>query len=95
MNIQICPVCTGNGYTTENDRYDGYISHNCKRCEGTGRIMTRTYSFDVPFGTDMNKIYPIDNQIIEWIRLIPTMINKSEPEVKRGGFGEKNISVSN
>jgi hypothetical protein len=78
MKVQICPMCEGNGFTTENDRFAGYISAGCTRCNSTGRIITRIYSFDVPFGTDMNKIYPIDNQIIEWIRLIPTMLNKKD-----------------
>lgn len=80
MTISICPDCNGEGFRSENDRYDGWVSIACKRCNNTGRIKTRKYSFEIPYGTDDGNIRAIDNQIYEWIRLIPTMLKKSEPK---------------
>jgi hypothetical protein len=78
MSIAICPDCNGEGFGIVRDRWDNH-EVPCVRCNKTGRVITFKYFFDIPFNTDMQKIYPIDNQIHEWIRLIPTMINKSEP----------------
>jgi len=72
MRVEICDVCNGTG-ELKFDTREGYSSEKCKKCNGYGRILTRTYSYQVPFNTNVQLIYPVDSQIIQ-------LINKLEKE---------------
>lgn len=77
MNVIICKSCKGGGTV---EQYRGYRNEydtvKCTRCNGTGRLLTRTYTVEFPFGTSTSITYKFDNQIIEWIRLIPKFLDK-------------------
>ena len=63
--IQLCPNCKGEGKLEQRDR-SGYESVTCTRCAGTGRVETRTYSFDLPFGSQLDP--KIEEQIFNLIK---------------------------
>lgn len=66
MKIEICPTCKGDGNIKLTNWELDYKT--CSVCNGTGRVLTRNYSYVVPFNTDKNKIYKVDSKIIELIR---------------------------
>lgn len=70
MSIQICNTCTGTGETREDVGYHNteYVYHKCDKCNGTGRVLTRTYVYTIPYGTDTNIIYKYDKQICDLLR---------------------------
>ncbi len=77
MNIEICDKCNGTGQYSDRDNAVMNIalkrniqieSDECDRCFGSGRIITRTYTYKVPFSFDKNLIYEIDSKIITLIR---------------------------
>lgn len=45
---------------------DGYDKAACTRCEGTGRVQTKSYSVDLPFGKQVDP--KIEEQIFELVR---------------------------
>jgi len=70
MKIKLCKTCKGTGLieTEIGIHQSEYESSICNICNGTGRVKTRTYSYMVPFDTDVREIYKIDSQIIDLIR---------------------------
>jgi Ribonuclease G/E len=69
MEIKICPTCNGEGVITRDvgTHQSEYEWHTCSKCNGTGRIKTRSYSYSVPFDMDDKEIHKVDAQIIKLI----------------------------
>lgn len=70
MEIKICHACKGTGILTRdigthNFEYEDYC---CSNCRGTGRIKTRSYSYQVPYDMDDTEIFEIDSEIMSLIR---------------------------
>lgn len=74
MKIEICGICEGTGVVEE----CGEGSHNktkdikCRKCDGSGRLITGTYRYEVPFTSDKSEIYAADGRIIRIIRTLQT-----------------------
>jgi DnaJ-class molecular chaperone len=68
MDIKICNSCDGKGDVKQYDNHNDYEIVICKKCYGTGRVLTRTYTYEVPFGTDINILYKLDSEIFGLIR---------------------------
>lgn len=70
MEIKICKRCEGNGTICEDDgtHSSDYEYNTCSKCNGTGRVKTRSYSYSVPFDMENEKIYKVDGKIIDLIR---------------------------
>lgn len=67
MKVNLCPNCEGQGVLRQR-LSEGYESVTCTRCDGTGRVETRTFSFDVPFGKKIENLNEIETQIFELIK---------------------------
>jgi len=67
MNIVICGNCEGHGSLTVREM-DGYTEHQCNKCRGKGRVMKRTYTIEMPYGTKTQEYLDTDRQISELIR---------------------------
>lgn len=70
MKINICETCQGTGEIREDvgTHRSEYIYHKCKKCNGTGRVKSMSYYFDVPYDMDNDLINEIDTEIIKLIR---------------------------
>lgn len=68
MNIIICTSCEGGGKKKIYDDYNDWSMEKCEKCNGTGRLKTRSYSYHVPFSCPDTSIYNIDARIIDLIR---------------------------
>jgi len=73
MKIILCPTCNGTGETFEDigTHVSEIVQHDCKTCEGSGRLYTETYQYNIPYkGNDVNsyKLYRIDAEIHELLR---------------------------
>ena len=71
MDIQICPTRKGEGEVAfrEEGHNPDKIYAKCNRCNGSGRILTRNYHIELPYGTDLSETgyYKLDANIIESI----------------------------
>jgi len=70
MNTIICKSCDGEGRIKETE-YRDWKYVQCSRCKGTGRLLSRTYTIEVPFTLEpkeLSVLYKIDSKIIEIIR---------------------------
>lgn len=63
--VNLCPNCEGQG-TLETRGRDGYEKVTCSRCAGTGRVVTKSYSIDLPFGKHVDP--KVEEQIFELIK---------------------------
>lgn len=72
MEVKICPNCEGQGHTEEREtRSTDHRIVQCQRCYGSGRVLTKTYSVEVPFGcNDLSGFYEADETITKTIRNI-------------------------
>ena len=68
MDVKICTSCNGEGTVEISDYRNEKETIECPKCKGTGRLLTRTYSYEVPFTNERSKIYEFDSKIIEMIR---------------------------
>ncbi len=70
MNVVICHSCDGTGETREDvgTHNSDYVYYKCTKCNGTGRVKTRSYSYSVPYDMDHDKICKVDSEIINLIR---------------------------
>jgi hypothetical protein len=69
MEIKICPNCSGNGELIVRERITNEFDNNvCGKCNGTGRILTRTYTYEVPFDFNKSSLRKADSQIVDIIR---------------------------
>jgi DnaJ-class molecular chaperone with C-terminal Zn finger domain len=68
MNVTICTSCDGEGEKRIRDYYGEWSVEKCTKCNGTGRLWTRTYAYHVPFDFNKHKIYKVDERIINLIR---------------------------
>lgn len=59
MEIKLCSVCKGEGTITNKIGYHNpdYETVDCKTCNGTGRIMTKTFIVEMPSDTDLRDGY--------------------------------------
>lgn len=66
--VNLCPNCQGQGTLEVRGRHilDGYEKVTCTRCEGTGRVQTKSYSVDLPFGKQVD--HKLEEQIFELVR---------------------------
>lgn len=78
MDIKLCNSCNGKGDIEQYLHRNDYETVICKKCNGTGRVITRTYSYEVPFGSDIHKLYKVDSEIFELIRKLESEINNSK-----------------
>ena len=69
MEIKICPNCEGQG-TSEIRSRDGYDKVQCQRCAGSGRVLTKTYTVEIAFGSDVTGFYDADSTIVKTIQNI-------------------------
>ena len=56
MEIKICSTCQGQGLVVVKDRTNLADEINCDKCNGTGRVMVRTFTVEVPFGFNKSKL---------------------------------------
>ena len=56
MEIKICSICQGQGFVVVKDRENFTDEVNCGKCNGTGRVMVRTFTVEVPFGFSKSKL---------------------------------------
>ena len=56
MEIKICSKCQGKGIIVVKDRQNFKDEINCDKCDGTGRLMVRTFTVEVPFGFNKSKL---------------------------------------
>jgi len=72
MNIEICHTCKGEGEIRTDVVYHNseYVWNKCTTCNGTGRVLTRSYKLIIPFGADKTEYYKADSSIIQIIRNI-------------------------
>ena len=71
MEIEICKSCKGTGKIQGEDNNRGdwdYVTCIC--CHGTGRVITRSYKYTVPFDIDKSIVYKIDSEIVKLIRTL-------------------------
>jgi len=70
MEIKLCKSCVGLGKITKPvmTRGNYYEDFVCIKCNGTGRIKTRSYSYSVPFNTNDAEIIKLDSKIFDLIR---------------------------
>lgn len=68
MNIELCASCKGKGIIEYRDDSGFVMDEKCKNCNSTGRILTRTYSYKVPFDMNKHLIHATDSKIIDLIR---------------------------
>lgn len=69
MEIKICPNCGGNGEFVVRERITNEFDNNiCGKCNGTGRILTRKYTYEVPFDFNKSSLSKADSQIFDIIR---------------------------
>ena len=55
MEIKICSTCQGQGFIVVRDRQNFADEVNCDKCDGTGRLMVKTFTVEVPFGFNKSK----------------------------------------
>jgi hypothetical protein len=77
METEICHVCKGMGERTIDvgTHTSDYETITCTTCNGTGRVITKQYSWTIPFtpnpqGTEMKMAYEADRRIVETIRAL-------------------------
>ena len=67
MEIKLCDSCKGEGEVKEYD-FRGYLTHKCSRCNGTGRIKFKGYTWEVPFDHPEEDLLKADTEIFEILR---------------------------
>lgn len=80
MKIEICTTCSGSGEIMENvgTHQSEYEYYDCPKCNGTGRMIRKRYTCLVPFGTDKDIIYQIDNKFREIFQTADTVVNSPQ-----------------
>ena len=66
--IKICDKCDGEGNIYTSDRFEGYMTHTCKKCKGFGRIKTYGFTYEVPIDADSKEINSTQEKILSLIR---------------------------
>ena len=56
MEIKICSSCKGQGFNVVKDRQNISDEITCDKCNGTGRLMVRTFTVEVPFDFNKSKL---------------------------------------
>ena len=78
MEVKICYSCKGLGEITK--YYGAYYkeikSVKCNSCNGTGRILTKSYIYNIPFDTNKLIIYEYDSKLFNLIKELETKIIK-------------------
>jgi DnaJ-class molecular chaperone len=68
MKNLLCPSCDGEGKKQIKDVRNDWEMIKCKRCDGKGRVLTASYSYEVPFNYPKEKLYKLDEEIHKLIR---------------------------
>lgn len=77
MEVILCNSCEGEGQCKVETDYRGdWEFQKCKSCNGTGRLIERSYSYTVPFDTKKELIYEYDTKIFELIRKFENKVYK-------------------
>lgn len=69
MNIILCDKCNGEG-TIERSKFPEkeYETIKCTKCKGEGRMLTKTYTIEVPLNCNKLQLNKVDHEIINLIR---------------------------
>lgn len=85
MNIKICDRCEGTGKINETDIFGDLEFLTCKKCKGSGRLYTRTFTLTIPYPVNKTNNHPtnypngyieLDTEIINKIRLFEKKCNE-------------------
>lgn len=77
MKIEVCNVCNGGGQLIDRDAYRrDEVWYECDNCKGSGRVLKLSYEFEVPFGTDINKINDVSTEIVKSINALKEYLKK-------------------
>lgn len=68
MRVQICGICEGTGELEERDILGDKGICKCSKCDGTGKLITGIYTYEVPFTKNKSLIYEADSKIINIVR---------------------------
>jgi DnaJ-class molecular chaperone len=71
IEIFICSRCKGAGFNHNDYR------HKCLVCDGTGRTTKRTFSYEVPYNIDLNKLSEAQIKIFNIINELEDNIRKN------------------
>lgn len=75
MQVEICNNCEGRGSFLVNEYREGYNERKCKKCAGTGRLLTRVYKVEIPFGKQKERSFiETDSTIINEIQKLKTQL---------------------
>jgi DnaJ-class molecular chaperone len=66
MDVILCKNCEGRGSFLVRER-DGCEERECKKCAGAGRLLTKQYTIEIPFGSKPQQYIDADAKIIETI----------------------------
>ena len=73
MQVKICNHCEGRGsFLTSHNYKDGSVETPCKKCGATGRLLTKMYTIEIPFGGKPENYRKVDEQIIKMIQNLRT-----------------------
>lgn len=75
MDIKLCETCNGEGFLEKSISPGEKETVMCTKCKGKGRILTKTYTINVPFGCDRLKLNEVDHEIILLIRSLDNKLN--------------------
>lgn len=69
MEIILCDKCNGEG-TIEQSKFPERERETieCPKCKGDGRMLTKTYTIEVPFNYNKLKLNKVDHEIFKLMR---------------------------
>ena len=67
MEIKLCTSCNGEGEVEYTEYRDPELIE-CSKCKGTGRVITNTYTYTVPYTSNRSTIYQKDAEIHALLR---------------------------
>lgn len=70
MYIELCKSCEGTGVLSTRDWDYSYIETECYRCNGHGRVMSKTYTLEVPLDFSKKKLYELDEKIFDLVNVV-------------------------
>jgi DnaJ-class molecular chaperone len=73
MEVILCNNCDGRGSFLVKD-FDGAYERQCKKCCGTGRLLTKHYKIEIPFSSKPQQYLDADKSIIETIQKLNKIV---------------------
>lgn len=70
MKTILCDRCDGAALVEfwEGGHHSDKIIEDCPKCNGTGRLLSRSYNITLPFGSDLIEYFKADKEICEIIQ---------------------------